>query len=113
MFDTEKMRIGKSVSIMLFLPMLLIRLICALVLVFSGIIAHAQEVAPATSSATDANVKIHKGKRVRATSPPREFHPRFTDKKKRAVNVSERNSKVQTTNKRKQKRNAKFRSGGQ
>lgn len=96
----------------------------------TGVQVFAQERAIEPSSATDANVRIEKGNRAHATQPgssdralffgkrsraasgPREDQPRFKSKKKRAVNVAEGGSRVQTTNKRKQKRNNRMRLGG-
>jgi hypothetical protein len=82
------------------------------VIVLPVSIACAQEPEVKATSATDAKVVIHKGKRVKATEPPKKFKTRYNEKQKKAVNVSDPKPKVQTTNRRQQKRNSKFRING-
>ena len=89
-------------------------------LILTGIFAFAMFCASAqtrekevkASSATDTEVTIHEGKRVRATTPEKTFKPKYTSKKKKAVNVSEAKPKVYKTSKRQQRRNNKTRLNG-
>jgi hypothetical protein len=83
-----------------------------ILLAFIPLLTYAQESEVKASSATDAKVKVHTGKRVRATTPPKKFRPRYRDKNKKAVNVSEKPTKVQTNTKRQQKKRNKFRTKG-
>jgi hypothetical protein len=86
--------------------------LCILLLIFLPFLTYAQESEVRASSATDSKVKVHTGKRIRATTPPKKFRPRFREKNKKAVNVSEKPVKVQTNPKRKQKKRNKFRQNG-
>ena len=89
----------------------MLKIILTGVFVLSMICASAQtqENEVKASSATDSEVTIHEGKRVKATSPQKTFKPKYTSKKKKVVNVSEAKPKVYKTSKRQQRRNNKTR----
>ncbi len=85
------------------------KIACIFLLVVTPLISQAQEPEVKASSATDNKVKVHTGKRIRATTPPKKFRPRYRDKNKKAVNVSDKPVKVQTNPKRQQKKRNKLR----
>jgi hypothetical protein len=90
-------------------PMRLSKVTCIVFFLFASLSAFGQESEIKASSATDSKVKVHTGKRVRATSPPKKFRPRYRDSNKKAVNVKEKPPKVETNPKRKQKKRNKQR----
>lgn len=103
---------GKTTSFMLLLSMLPTRIICVVIFVFTCVMVSAQENEIKPTSATDSKVRIHNKKTASATAPPKRFKARYNEKSKGAANVKDSSPKVQKHNKRKQKRNAKFRSKG-